>query len=113
MQSDQTKVPGMLTVEDLRTAAGNGSIDTVILALPDPYGKLMGKRLDASYFLTDVASGTHACNPGPVYSAAGRMSLLSARCSKTCADQPVMREHTKMGVKRWVGIPMKWYMLAE
>jgi len=62
MQSDQTKTPGMLTVEELRTAAGNGSIDTVILALPDPYGKLMGKRLDASYFLTDVASGTHACD---------------------------------------------------
>ena len=62
MQPDQHKVPGMLTVDQLRTAVEDGSIDTVILALPDPYGKLMGKRLDASYFLTDVARGTHACD---------------------------------------------------
>ena len=52
----------MLTVDELRTAVDEGSIDTVILALPDPYGKMMGKRLDASFFLTDVASGTHACD---------------------------------------------------
>ena len=62
MQPDQNKVPGMLTVDQLRTAVEEGSIDTVILALTDPYGKLMGKRLDASFFLTDVASGTHACD---------------------------------------------------
>ena len=52
----------MLTVDELRTAVDEGSIDTVILALPDPYGKMMGKRLDATFFLTDVASGTHACD---------------------------------------------------
>ena len=53
------------------------------------------------------ASGAHVRRPGPVYSAPGRMSLLSARCSNTCADQPVMREHTKIGVNRYVGMPMK------
>ena len=62
MPPNHKKVPGMLTVDDLRTAAEDGSIDTVIVALPDPYGKLMGKRLDASFFLTDVARGTHACD---------------------------------------------------
>ena len=62
MQRDNKTVPGMLTVDDLRAAVDDGSIDTVILATPDPYGKLMGKRLDASYFLTDVARGTHACD---------------------------------------------------
>ncbi len=62
MQPDQNKAPGMLTIDQLRTAVEDGSIDTVILAFPDPYGKLMGKRLDASYFLTDVARGAHACD---------------------------------------------------
>ena len=62
MRPDLNKIPGMLTVDELRTAVDDGSIDTVILALPDPYGKLMGKRLDASFFLTDVARGTHACD---------------------------------------------------
>ncbi|MDE0312195.1 MAG: hypothetical protein OXI52_08010, partial [Caldilineaceae bacterium] len=62
MRRDNKTVPGMLTVDDLRSAVDDGSIDTVIVALPDPYGKLMGKRLDASFFLTDVARGTHACD---------------------------------------------------
>ena len=53
---------GMLDVEGLRSAVADGSIDTVILAFPDLYGRLMGKRLDASFFLTDVAGGTHACD---------------------------------------------------
>ena len=53
---------GMLDIEGLRTAVADGSIDTVILAIPDLYGRLMGKRLDASFFLTDVAGGTHACD---------------------------------------------------
>ena len=54
--------PGMLTVDGLRSAVADGSIDTVILAFPDMYGRLLGKRLDASFFLTDVAGGTHACD---------------------------------------------------
>ena len=62
MSPDHNTIPGMLSVDELRTAVDDGSIDTVILALPDPYGKLMGKRLDASFFLTDVARGTHACD---------------------------------------------------
>ena len=52
----------MLDVEGLKSEVADGSIDTVILAFPDLYGRLMGKRLDASFFLTDVAGGTHACD---------------------------------------------------
>ena len=52
----------MLDVEGLRSAVGEGLIDTVILGFPDLYGRLLGKRLDASFFLTDVAGGTHACD---------------------------------------------------
>ncbi len=53
---------GMLNVGELRTAADEGSIDTVILAFPDLYGRLLGKRLDASFFLSDVEGGTHVCD---------------------------------------------------
>ena len=49
-------------MDGLRSAVADGSIDTVILAFPDLYGRLMGKRLDASFFLTDVSGGTHACD---------------------------------------------------
>jgi glutamine synthetase len=38
-------------------------IDTVIVAFPDIYGRLMGKRLSRSHFERSVVkSGTHACN---------------------------------------------------
>ncbi len=53
---------GTLDIEGLRSAVADGSVDTVILAFPDLYGRLMGKRLDASFFLSDVAGGTHACD---------------------------------------------------
>ena len=54
--------PGMLDLPSLRTAVTEGSIDTVIVALPDLYGRLVGKRLDATFFLDDVAAGSHACD---------------------------------------------------
>ncbi|MDA0352684.1 MAG: glutamine synthetase family protein [Chloroflexi bacterium] len=54
--------PGTLTLEELREAEAAGAIDTVILGFPDLYGRLMGKRLDASFFLSDVAGGTHVCD---------------------------------------------------
>ena len=53
---------GTLNVDGLRAAVADGLVDTVILAFPDLYGRLMGKRLDASFFLSDVAGGTHACD---------------------------------------------------
>ena len=53
---------GMMDVEALRSAVADGSVDTVILAFPDHYGRLVGKRLDASFFLTDVEEGTHVCD---------------------------------------------------
>ena len=38
-------------------------IDTVIVAFPDVYGRLMGKRLTHSFFTrSTAAAGTHACN---------------------------------------------------
>ena len=37
------------------------------------------------------SSATNARGSGPIYSAAGRINLLSARCSITCAHQPLVR----------------------
>ena len=47
--------------EQLVEATEAGRIETVVLAFTDHYGRLMGKRLDANFFLEDP-SGTHACD---------------------------------------------------
>ena len=48
--------------EQLVEATEDGSIDTVILAFTDHYGRLMGKRLDAEFFLEVCDDGSHACD---------------------------------------------------
>ncbi|MFN0126560.1 MAG: glutamine synthetase family protein [Verrucomicrobiales bacterium] len=54
---------GLITLESLRQRVAEATIDTVIAAFPDLYGRLMGKRFDASFFLDHtVANGTHACD---------------------------------------------------
>ena len=54
---------GMLSLEELRNEAQNGSIDTVVAAFTDMQGRLMGKRINASFFLEDVAdSGIEGCD---------------------------------------------------
>ena len=58
-----SKLRGMLTLEDLTAKVEAEEFETVILAFPDHYGRLMGKRLDAEFFLNEAArQGTHACN---------------------------------------------------
>jgi glutamine synthetase len=52
-----------MDLEDLDVAVGNGSIDTVLLALTDMQGRLQGKRLHGRYFLDEVVSGgSEGCN---------------------------------------------------
>ncbi|MDX2381803.1 MAG: glutamine synthetase family protein [Acidimicrobiia bacterium] len=57
-----------MTPDELRASvtAGSidpGSIDTVVMAFPDHYGRLMGKRFDAGFFLDEaIGGGTHACD---------------------------------------------------
>lgn len=58
-----SKIPGMLTQDDLARRVSSGEIDTVLLVFTDHYGRFMGKRLDADFFLEDAAKhGTHACD---------------------------------------------------
>lgn len=53
---------GMLSLKGLRGAVEAGDIDTVLVVFTDMYGRFLGKRLDADFFLDGTAQGTHACN---------------------------------------------------
>lgn len=60
---NEKTVPGMLTLEKLNEGIEADKIETVVTVFPDLYGRLMGKRIDAAYFVESVAeSGMHACN---------------------------------------------------
>jgi glutamine synthetase len=54
---------GMLSLEQLSTEAEAGTIDTIVTAFTDMQGRLVGKRIDVSYFLDQVADhGIEGCN---------------------------------------------------
>ena len=53
---------GMLTMEDLRGAVGTGDIDTVVVCFPDMQGRLVGKRMQAEFFVEAAHVETHACD---------------------------------------------------
>src|SRR5881628_2862574 len=54
----------MLNLDDLRAALSDGSIDTVAVAFTDMQGRLMGKRLEAGFFLAELDGGraVEGCN---------------------------------------------------
>src|SRR5215467_12056131 len=52
-----------MNLQLLKNQIRSGAIDTVIVALPDPFGRLVGKRFRAEVFLNSIAKhGTHGCN---------------------------------------------------
>ena len=58
-----SEAQGLLSVEELRIEVDAGTIDTVILALPDMQGRLQGKRLTGRFFLDEVLEhNTEGCN---------------------------------------------------
>jgi glutamine synthetase len=53
----------MLTLRDLRSLYEDDDVDTVVVGFTDHYGRLMGKRFDAGFFLDETAAqGTHGCD---------------------------------------------------
>ncbi len=46
----------------LKDKVASGQIDTVITAIPDMQGRLMGKRFQAEFFLESAWEETHCCN---------------------------------------------------
>lgn len=54
---------GMLSVEDLAGRVSRDEIDTVLVVFSDLYGRLVGKRYDAHFFVDHAErAGTHACD---------------------------------------------------
>src|SRR5213082_1928554 len=52
-----------MNLQTLKSQINSGAIDTVIVAFPDVFGRLVGKRVTGKFFLDHVAKhGTHACN---------------------------------------------------
>lgn len=52
-----------MTLAQLTALVRKGQIDTVLVGFPDPFGRLVGKRFQADFFLKSVARhGTHGCN---------------------------------------------------
>ncbi len=55
--------PGMWTLKGLGDAVEAGSIDTVLVVFTDLYGRFVGKRFDAEFFIESAAvDGTHGCD---------------------------------------------------
>ena len=52
-----------MTLEELKEAVAQGTVDTVLLAIADMEGRLQGKRLTAGHFLDEVLEhGAEGCN---------------------------------------------------
>ena len=52
-----------MNLDELRSSIDRGTIDTVVLALPDMQGRLVGKRLTAGHFVDEVLPhGAEGCN---------------------------------------------------
>lgn len=52
-----------MNFQTLKSRINNGTVDTVIVAFPDVFGRLVGKRFTGKFFLDQVARhGTHACS---------------------------------------------------
>src|SRR5689334_25033171 len=53
----------MLSIDELRADVDRGTIDTVVVAFTDMQGRLLGKRLQADFFLDDALEhGIEGCN---------------------------------------------------
>ena len=53
---------GNLTFDELKSAAGSGDIDTVLVCCVDMQGRLMGKRFHVQNFIESSHKETHCCN---------------------------------------------------
>jgi glutamine synthetase len=53
----------MLSLDDLKKAGEDGTIDTIVTAFTDMQGRLFGKRIEIEYFLDEVTGhGVEGCN---------------------------------------------------
>jgi glutamine synthetase len=63
METGILAIMSHLSLETLRSEIETGDIDTIIVAITDMQGRLVGKRIHGQYFLDDVLQhGTEGCN---------------------------------------------------
>lgn len=56
-------IKGKLNLQELKEKIEAETIETIVVAFTDHYGRLVGKRFDAEFFLeTAVEEGTHGCD---------------------------------------------------
>ncbi len=55
-------MPGMMSMKELQIAVAGHDIDTVLVCFPDMQGRLIGKRMQAEYFLETAHVETHGCD---------------------------------------------------
>src|SRR5688500_8992545 len=56
-------MPGRIDVDTLKRMVADDEIETIVAVFPDMYGRLVGKRFAARYFIEDVIDGSiHACD---------------------------------------------------
>ena len=69
--------------EDLASQVERGEIDTVIVAFTDMQGRLMGKRVDAEYFVESSSqdASTEGCN----YLLTVDVDMATLTCTPTSA----------------------------
>ena len=53
---------GNLGFDELKAAVKAGGIDTVVVAMVDMQGRLIGKRFQAEYFVDGAHEETHGCD---------------------------------------------------
>ena len=53
---------GKLTLESLTKLVEAGEVDTVVVAMVDMQGRLMGKRVTGHFFLSSIVEETHGCD---------------------------------------------------
>jgi glutamine synthetase len=59
--SETQPTRGRLTLDELKAKIRAGEIDTVVSAIVDQQGRLMGKRITGDHFLGHAEHGTHFC----------------------------------------------------
>ncbi|TFG91562.1 MAG: glutamine synthetase, partial [Myxococcales bacterium] len=58
-----TPLAGILDRRALEREIAEGRIETVVTAIPDLYGRLVGKRIHAPFFASEIlAHGMHVCD---------------------------------------------------
>ncbi len=81
---------GKLTFEELKGAVLEGAIDTVLVVQVDMQGRLMGKRMQADFFIDSAWKETHSCN----YLQATDMEMVTVEGYKSTSWQSGYGDYT-------------------